>query len=376
MSVILLILGLIMFMGLVVVHEFGHFIAARKGGVDVEEFGLGFPPKAWGKKLASGMELTINWLPLGGFVRLKGEHDSATAKGSYGAAPLGVKVRIMIAGVIMNLVTAFLLFTFLALIGLPKIIDNQFTVGSDTKITNNRVLIGSIARDSPSEKAGLKQRDQIVKVTAKGSTYPINATDDLPKATKALAGQEVVIEAVRDGEPIVVRAKLLSREAVDTSKNTANPKGYLGISPFEITMRRSTWSAPIVAVGLIRQISSETLKALGSMVGNAARGNGAEASKQVSGPIGIFSILKESSSLGIRFVLMIIALISLTLAIMNALPIPALDGGRLYLTLFYRLIRKPLKQSTEDKVHGTGFVVLMLLFLLITFVDIQRIIAR
>ena len=372
MSVFLLILGLIMFMGLVVVHEYGHYLAARRGSVDVEEFGIGFPPKAWGKKLASGMEFTINWLPLGGFVRLKGEHDSATAKGSFGAAPLGVKVQVMIAGVLMNLLTAFALFTFLALIGLPKIISNQFTVDSDTKISNSRVLVGSIEKNSPSEKAGLKQRDQITRLTSGGKTYAIMSTDDLPKATKSLAGKDVIIEIVRDKKTSNLNAKLLSQAEVVASTKTNEPKGYLGISPFELTMRRSTWSAPIVAAGLIKQITVETMRALGSMVGNAARGHGSEASKQVSGPIGIFVILKDNSSLGIRFILMIIAVISLTLAIMNALPIPALDGGRLYLTLFYRLIRKPLKQSTEEKVHGSGFVALMILFVLITFVDVQR----
>jgi regulator of sigma E protease len=112
MSLALLILGLILFVSLVVVHEWGHFIAARRGNVDVEEFGIGFPPRAIDKKMKSGFLLSINWLPIGGFVRLKGENDSANEKGSFGAASLKTKSKIMMAGVGMNLLTAFVFSQF------------------------------------------------------------------------------------------------------------------------------------------------------------------------------------------------------------------------------------------------------------------------
>src|SRR3954468_20380333 len=102
MQLLLFIFGVMMFAGLVLVHEFGHFIVARRNGVDVEEFGLGFPPRAMSKKTKNGMLLSMNWLPLGGFVKLKGEHDSDKAKGSFGAASLGAKTRILLAGVTAN----------------------------------------------------------------------------------------------------------------------------------------------------------------------------------------------------------------------------------------------------------------------------------
>src|SRR5829696_563176 len=104
MSVLLLILGLLLFVALVVVHEFGHYIAARRNDVVVEEFGIGFPPRAWGRKLKNGVFFTLNWLPLGGFVRLKGEHDADREIGSYGRASLWGKTQIMTAGVVMNLI--------------------------------------------------------------------------------------------------------------------------------------------------------------------------------------------------------------------------------------------------------------------------------
>lgn len=124
-------MGLLLFVGLVVIHEWGHFIMARRGGVEVEEFGIGFPPKAKTIARKNGTEYTLNWLPLGGFVRLKGEHDSAKSKGSFGAAPLSTKIKIMLAGVVMNLFTAYAMLLLLALIGIPKLVDNQFTVASN-----------------------------------------------------------------------------------------------------------------------------------------------------------------------------------------------------------------------------------------------------
>jgi regulator of sigma E protease len=373
MSVVLLILGLLLFVGLVVVHEFGHFIAARRNGVDVEEFGIGFPPTAWSRKLKSGLLFSLNWLPLGGFVRLKGEHDSATTKGSFGAASLSTKVKIMTAGVGMNLLTAFLLLTFLALVGMPKLLDNQFTVNSDTKVTKNQVLVAYIEPKSPAAKAGLQVRDRLVSIKTSSKNYDINTAEALPKATQHTAGQRVTLVIERAGKEQTLPTTLRTKTEVEASKKSSEPKGYLGVSPSEYTLRRSTWSAPVVAVGFMKQLTVETFKGLGNALWNAVRGQGKAASSQVSGPVGIFMILKEGSLLGFQFVLMIIAIISLTLAIMNVLPIPALDGGRLFVTLLYRkVIRRPLSQSLEERIHGTGFALLMLLFILITVVDIRR----
>jgi regulator of sigma E protease len=372
MALLLLIVGLLLFVSLVVVHEWGHFIAARRGGVEVEEFGIGFPPMAWSKKLKSGLLLSINWLPLGGFVKLKGENDSNTAKGSFGAAPLKTKVKIMLAGVGMNLLTAFILLTFLALIGIPKILEGQYTVARDTKVIRNDVLIGNVSEDSPAGKAGLQLQDRIVEIAAANDVQKIANAEQLPEVTKQFAGKDVNITIIRKGTQQQVPAKLRTVAEVEASKNTDNPKGYLGISPQEYTIQRSTWSAPIVAAGLIKQFTEATLKGLGSLVANLFRGNGSEATKQVSGPVGIFVILKDGSLLGFEFILMIIASISLTLAIMNALPIPALDGGRLFVTLLFKVMKKPLTKDLEEKIHGTGFAVLMLLFVFITFVDVRR----
>ncbi len=364
-----------MFVGLVVVHEFGHFIVARRNGVEVEEFGIGFPPTIWRKHVKSpkgNYDFSINLLPLGGFVKLKGEHDSDKSPGSFGASRMLAKVKIMLAGVGMNLLAAFILFTVLAAIGMPKLIDNQFTVKSDTRVTKQEVLIAYVEPGSPADKAGLKQRDQILSVGLPNEPNGISSADDLPALTKRFAGKEIRILYVRSGQHEATNTTLRSEKDVNASQKTNNPKGYLGIAPTEYTLQRSTWSAPIVAAGLIKQVTILTFKGLGTVFSNLFRGNVSQATSQVAGPVGIFVLLKDGSLLGYNFILMIIAVISLTLALINALPIPALDGGRLFLTVVFRAVKRPLKQKTEEWVHGAGFVFLLILIVLITIVDIRR----
>ncbi len=373
MSIFLLVLGLVLFIGLVVVHEYGHFIMARRGGVEVEEFGIGFPPKAKTLARKNGTEYTLNWLPLGGFVRLKGEHDAATAKGSYGAAPLATKIKIMTAGVVMNLLTAYALLVLLALIGLPKLIDNQFTVASNETIASQRLFVGYVEPDSPAAKAGLKNQDTLLSVgPIGGSAQPVTTVDAFPSLTKQYAGQSVAVQYSRDDMIQTTTVQLRSEQEVSASKTTDKPKGYLGISPGQLQVSRYTWSAPIVAGGLLKQFTELTFKGLGSALAGLFTGDTKKASEQVTGPLGIFVVLQQGSDLGIQFILMIIAIISLSLAIMNVLPIPALDGGRLFVTLVFRALKKPLTAATEDKIHGSGFAALMVLFVLITIVDVKR----
>jgi len=348
-------------------------LAARRGGVVVEEFGIGFPPKVWSKKLKSKMLLSINLLPLGGFVRLKGEHDADTEKGTYGAAPLSTKVKIMTAGVAMNLATALVILTFLAIVGMPKLVENQFTVTSDTTVTKQEVLVGYVEPGSPAQQAGLESRDQLIAVgTDDGGLQQVTSLATFPETTKNYAGQKVLIQVRQGDQTDTKEVQLRTQQEVDASKNTDKPKGYLGIVPTEYVIQRSTWSAPVVAVGTAAQFTQLTLKGIGTALASVVTGQGSKAAEQVSGPVGIFVVIKDGATLGYRFILMIIAIISLTLAIMNILPIPALDGGRLFVTLGFRAFKKPLKKETEEKIHGFGFAALMLLFVVITVVDVRR----
>ncbi len=365
MSVFLLILGAILFIGLVVVHEWGHFIAARRGGVEVDEFGIGFPPKVWGRKVKtkkSTFLFSINALPLGGFVRLKGENDAATKPGTFGSASLSTKVKIMLAGVVMNLVVAVALFTLLALMGMPKIIANQFTVASDTKVTREvTILAAEVDGTQPAARAGIQNGDKIVAING----TRLSDTAQIGSIARDNRGKTIPFTIIRDGQQREVMVPV-------NQENTGN--GLVGIVPGRegIQLQKSTWSAPVVAVGLTGQLTQLTFKGLGTAINSLFKGDTKTASQQVSGPVGIAVILKEGSKIGINFVLFIIAILSLSLAIMNVLPIPALDGGRLFVLLLFRALKKPLTKSREEAIHGTGFVALMGLFVLITIVDVKR----
>jgi regulator of sigma E protease len=393
MQILFFIFGIFLFAGLVLVHEFGHFIAARRNGVEVEEFGLGFPPRALSRKTKSGMILSLNWLPLGGFVKLKGEHDADKSKGSFGAASLAAKSRILLAGVTMNALVGILLLTALAVIGMPKLIDksldgqDQFTVASDTKITRQDVMVGYISPASPAQRAGLQSRDIIKSISNGQTSHQVKTPEQLKAATEAFGGQKVQLTIERKGHTVIKIINLRPKAEVLASRKTDDPKGYLGVVPNQLEIRRSTWSAPIVAVGFTKQLVVLTFKGLGhalaglgsiiagGLTGNKqARQNGqTAASSQVGGPVAIMAVLWGAGTLGIVFILMIIAIISLTLALMNILPLPALDGGRLFVTLTSRaILKRPLSRQAEELVHGTGMAVLLLLVALITIVDVKR----
>jgi len=392
---LLIIFGVLMLIGLVILHELGHFYAARKSGVVVEEFGIGFPPKAKSLGKRNGTEYTLNWLPLGGFVRLKGEHDSYTTKGSFGAAKLSDKVKIMVAGVLANALVAILIMSVVAVAGLPKFLDNQFTVAGDTKISKHNIIAGYVAEGSPAYNSGLRDGDVIISVKDASNCQSCNEIkleneDDLGKTTSSLKGKEIILSYSEKNKPkdiISVNTTLRSETEVQNSRKERQlclddysegdkpcqlAKGYLGVVPTEYTETRSTWSAPIVATVVSGQIVKETVKNFAGIVGDLFKGDTSTASEQVTGVVGIGYILGELSKQGIVSVLFLIAVISLSLAVMNILPIPALDGGRLFVTLLFRLFKKPLTKKTEERIHGTGFMLLMLLFVLITVVDVQR----
>lgn len=340
------------------------------------------------------MVLSLNWLPLGGFVKLRGEYDADTRKGSFGAASLGAKTRILLAGVTMNLLAGLALLTVLAWVGMPKLLDkattgqDQFTVKSDTKVIKRDVRAGIVQPDSPASQIGLASRDMIVSVAHGGDVRYTKTSQQLHDATSDFAGQKVKVTYEHNGNTIAKETTLRSKAEVQASLKTDNPKGNLGVeNPIDIQIQRSTWSAPIVAVGFTAQLTSLTFQGLGHALGglgsiiagavtgnNQAREHGqTQASSQVGGPVAIVAVLWGSGSYGITFILWIIAVLSLTLALMNVLPIPALDGGRLAMILFSRgLLKKPLSKLAEERITATGMVLILALVALITVVDVKR----
>jgi regulator of sigma E protease len=373
-----IIVGIIVLVFLVVVHELGHAILARRNGVVVEEFGIGFPPRAWSKKLKNGILFSLNWLPLGGFVKLQGEHDSASKKGDYGAASFWQKTRILLAGVLINWIVAALLLTILAWTGLPKILPNQFSVAGDTTIISKPIEITVVTKDSPADKAGLKRGDQIRRFDGR----IIDSSAALSDATKDNRGKTVEIIYTRGGVERSTKATLLAKSET----------GYLGVGSLQRQQIQASWSAPIVGVVTTAQFTYVTFQGLGNLVVDFTKGvflqlspdpdvraeantSLTKAGNSVAGPVGILgTIFPAAEQAGLTQLILLTAIISLTLAVMNVLPIPALDGGRWFTMTIFRVLKKPLTKEREEKIQTVGFMVLMALIIVVTVADVGKLI--
>ena len=412
------IVGLLVLMFLVTAHEFGHFIAARRNGVNVLEFGIGFPPRAiawvkdpktgkwhrlprkeWTKEKATkvvisdgnkdfaqkGMIFSLNWLPIGGFCQMDGESAADTRAGTFGKAGFWAKTKILFAGVAMNWLVAIIIFTILAWTGMPEFLDGQFTVANDTRTDATPVQITSVAENSPAAKAGLAANDYIVAVNGTEVKYASEITD----INTEHAGEEVSYKILRKGAEDCNCDKDLD---LKVTLNPADSEYLLGVTMASSqSLSYSTWSAPIVGIGLTAQLTGETYKGIGIMIGNLVSGTArlfspnsevreegqealSEVKDSVSGPVGIIGVLFPAfTSAGPTNLAFLAALISVSLACMNVLPIPALDGGRWLLIAIYKLRKKKLTQETEEKIVSRAFIVLLALIFIVTILYIIRI---
>ena len=380
-----IIIGLISLTFLVALHELGHALAAKKNGVKLKEYAIGFPPRIKSFKaktdkiLPKGTKISIGAIPLGGFVRLQGEHDSDSKKGDYGAASFWGKTQILFAGVAMNWLVAFVLFTVLAISGMPKLLPNQFYLSSDVKISGGGVQVSAISKDSPAEKAGLNKNDTLLEFNGQKVENSTKIRQDL----KNNAGKTVSLKISRNGKEISKSVKL----------NEKGNNGFLGAVLSDGMQKiHSTWSAPIVGLGTTVQFTGETFKGVGELFVNFFGGifekvipnsdsqknantQLSKAGESVSGPVMVIGgIFPNIVSMGMDMILMLTAIISISLACMNVLPIPALDGGRWFMTFIFRvLLKKPLPKETEENINGWSFLALMGLSVLIIVLDFTKI---
>lgn len=402
MSVVIgIIIGILMLMFLVTAHEFGHFIAARRNGVEVEEFGICFPPRViawrkvggkwrrlkkseWKNPPGKGTIVSLNWLPIGGFCQMKGESDADTEEGSFGAARYWSKTKILFAGVAANWIVAFVVLTILAWIGMPHFLDGQFNMPNDTRvIATTPVTIGDILDDSPASKAGLRSGDivRVARAVDSGSeVVDIVSTEDLLDFNSRHAGGVIYYNYIRDNYEMMTEVQL----------NGSDKEYLLGASISGSALYRSSWSAPIVGFMTTAQITGETFKGVGMLLYNLVSGvvqqvnpnqevreSGAAAIKSagdsVSGPVGIIGVLFPAfAASGLNNLAFLVALISISLACMNVLPIPALDGGRWLMITIYRLRKKKLTKEKEEKIVGRAFMAILIIAAIVTIIDIVR----
>ena len=354
-----IIVGLIILVLLVVVHELGHAYQARRNGVIVEEFGIGLPPKAWGKKLKSGLIFTLNWLPLGGFVKLQGEYDAANKKGDYGAASFWQKTKILLAGVVVNWLVAAILLSVLALTGMPKVLSNQAAITGDTVTVSQPVEIASLVKDHAAANAGLKIGDKIIRFD--GQEVP--TVDSLVKMSQAKKGQPVTVIYDRGG----------TESSIIVTLGQDSTTGIFGAGLGQREIMKSTWSAPFVGLATATQFTWVTFQGIGGLFSNIISSGIGSASSSVAGPIGILgTVFPAAEQEGMTQLVFLTAIISLSLAVMNVLPIPSLDGGRWFTIVAFKIFRKKLTKEREENVQIVGFYILMILIILVTISDVTK----
>ncbi len=342
---------------LIISHEFGHFIVARKSGVKVEEFGFGLPPRIWGKKVGETI-YSINALPFGGFVRLHGEQEEADGtnlRRSFLHKSKKVRALVSVAGVIMNFVLAILIFAVVySFSGIPR----------DTGL----IKVLEVANDSPAQRAGIVVGDIITRINGE----KVSLSDDFVAKTSEEKGRKIQYEIQRTigGEQSLKVVSLTPRE------NPPEGEGAVGVvvSTMEIYYP-PIWQRPFYGIyyGFTDAVfwGKTIVAGLSDMVAGVFRG---ETIEGVSGPIGIYAITTEASKGGFLTLINFVGILSVNLAILNILPFPALDGGRLLFIGIEAISRKKVSTKTEAIINNIGFIMLITLLLVITIGDIKRLI--
>lgn len=362
---------LIVILGVVVVvHEFGHYIAAKKFGVKVEEFGFGFPPRA--KKLFRRGEtlFTLNWIPFGGFVKLFGENPEDSLRTDEDQSRSMVskakwkQAIILVAGVFMNFLLSGVLFSIGFMSGMPVAID-----ADNTTAVNKHVIVSSVQKDSPAGIAGLPAGVQMVSL------------DGNTEAVTSIASMQAYIQSHAEKPIVVGYTNNAKGDATKVETVTVTPKTGLG----------ATGKPGIgVSLDLTGEIKLPFFKAVGQGFATAARmvaqifvffvnfigglfGSGPGVSSgDVSGPVGIAGLATQAFKMGAVYLLTFVAIISANLAVLNLIPFPALDGGRLLFIGIEAITRKKMNQKVVGWVNTIGFGLLILLMLFVTYKDVVK----
>lgn len=364
---------------LILSHEFGHFLVAKLTNTKVEEFGFGFPPKIFWLKKGETI-YSFNLFPIGGFVKILGEDGAPPQEvglsnleiaspnnRNFFSKPVSVKAAIIAGGVFFNLLLAWILISASLSLGSLQQIDDNL----DFK--NAQVMIAEVQKNSPAEVIGLRPGDQIFRLselTLASANLEVSAPGNFLEPTKMTEVQDFVnlnrgkkIEITYKREDKIFSSKIQLRDA-------AAKEGGLGIAMARVAMVKEKWHAAIFK-GLKQTILLTGAIALAIIyfIIGLFRGTGFE---QVAGPIGIFNIVGQTSQFGISHLIQLSALLSINLAIINFLPFPALDGGRLIFVLIEKIKGSPLNYKVVNLIHSVGFAILIILMLFVTYQDILR----
>ncbi|MFH2136092.1 MAG: RIP metalloprotease RseP [Patescibacteria group bacterium] len=349
--VFILILGLLVF-----VHELGHFVAARKSGVKVEEFGFGFPPRIFGIKRGETI-YSLNWIPLGGFVKIKGEDgENREEEDSFAHKKIWRRMVILAAGVLMNFILAAVLLSIGFMVGLPQVINGE---NGYAKVRDAKVQVVQILENMPAAEAGLEPGDAILEIDGQ-------KIEDVEAMQNYLAGKidtPVKFALERNGQKI--EKEISPTFLIETGRGGVGV-GLLKTGIVSYPWYLAVWKGAESAVLFTGEVAVAFYELIKNLIVTQ------KVSVDLSGPVGIAVLTGQVARMGIIYLLQFTALLSINLAVINFLPFPALDGGRILFLIIEKIRRKPVSQKIENLVHNIGFGLLMLLVLLVTYRDVIK----
>ncbi len=361
--------------GLMALHEFGHFVIAKKCGVKVEEFGIGYPPRIIGKKIGQTL-YSLNLLPFGAFVKIYGEEGGIESAQSFSEKPIWQRASIVIGGVVSFWLISAILLSIVFGLGVSQAISDE------AEAKNPKVQIVAIASGSPAEKAGIRLGDTIKQfsITERRSEgekegtlfdfvptqqFQINKVKEIQELTEKYKGEKITLTIERGKE--IFTASLIPRILPPEGE------GPMGVGLARTALTNYPWYlSPIKGIEASLNLTVSIGSGLIEVFGNIVRGKGLPPGSQLMGPIGIGSLMTQVAQLGVSYYLQFVALISIYLAIFNLLPIPALDGGKLLFLGIEKIRKKPVSPKIEQNITGGFFTVLVALMIWVTIKDIIR----
>ena len=360
-----IILFLVVLAVLIFVHELGHFVVAKKSGIRVDEFAIGFPPKIFGW-VRGETKYVLNLIPFGGYVKIFGENPNeesttgADSKRSFVNAKKWKQACILLAGIGMNIIFAWVLISISFMFGSLVPVGDGAS-GYSKYIKESQVVLTSVAVDSPAQKAGLVQGDRIISV-ASISGKDLNMASIIEVVGKNSDNQiDVVYKHAGQTKQVKITPELNVAENRKVIGIYMENVGIVKLNPF-----LAFWEGGKMTVVTFKQV----VVGLSTFIWQAVRGHGDFS--QVSGPVGIVGLVGDAAHFGLAYFLGFVAFISLNLAVINLIPFPALDGGRVLFVIIEAVIRRPIKAKIANTLNTVGFFILISLMLVITYRDIMK----